>query len=190
MNEVEAYAKHKNLKLAAAEIGMKWQQLYVALRKKGVPVTGDKARYGCAKDRLAAYAERLFDEDVPMAIDSNAEQFQAAIDFLVGNYSVDVKASVLHAERRETSGKTTAPRWMFCINKQKDVADFFVLYAFGPAGDRTVRHVFLIPNEIATTKTTIVIAESMNSKWADYEVSREDLSSFFSSIRQLQMNSA
>lgn len=46
MNAVEAYEKHKNLKLAAIEVGMPWQMLYVHLRKLGVPVTGDKARYG------------------------------------------------------------------------------------------------------------------------------------------------
>lgn len=109
MNEAEAYARHKNLKLAAEEIGIKWQQLYSRLRKMGVPVTGDKARYGCAKDRLAAKAERLFSEDVPNAIDSNAQQYQAAIDFYVDGHSVDVKASRLHSARYETSGKKTAP---------------------------------------------------------------------------------
>ena len=181
MNEAEAYARHKNLKLAAGELGIKWQQLYVRLRKLGVPVTGDKARYGCAKDRLASKAERLFAEDVPKAIDSNQEQFQARIDFTVGSESVDVKASRLHPERKETSGKTTAPRWLFSINKQKDIADFFALYAFDAAGVK-VKHVFLIPTEIATTKTTIVVPQSLASKWFDYRVERTDLADFFDSL--------
>ena len=178
MNEAEAYARHKNLKLAANELGVQWQQLYVRLRKMGVPVTGDKARYGCAKDRFASKAERLFAEDVPTAEDSNAQQYQSMIDFSVGGFTVDIKASRLHPARQERSGKTTAPRWLFSINKQKDKADFFVMYAFDPDAER-VEHVFLIPAEIATTKSTIVVAESLSSKWADYRVDRGALADFF-----------
>ena len=178
MNEAEAYARHKNLKLAANELGVRWQQLYARLRKLGIPVTGDKARYGCAKDRLASKAERLFAEDVPAAKDANAQQYQAMIDFSVGEFTVDVKASRLHPARLERSGKTTAPRWAFNINKQKDEADFFVMYAFGLDAE-SVAHVFLIPAEIATTKSTIVVPESLSSKWADYCVDRMDLADFF-----------
>lgn len=181
MNEAEAYARHKNLKLAANELGVQWQQLYVRLRKMGVPVTGDKARYGCAKDRLASKAERLFAEDVPAAKDANAQQYQAMIDFSVGEFTVDIKASRLHPARPERSGKTTAPRWMFCINKQKDRADFFVMYAFDPDAER-VEHVFLIPAEIATTKSTIVVPKSLSSKWADYRVERAEIASFFDGL--------
>ena len=123
-------------------------------------------------------AERLFAEDVPTAEDSNAQQYQSMIDFSVGGFTVDIKASRLHPARQERSGKTTAPRWMFSINKQKDKADFFVMYAFDFAADR-VEHVFLVPAEIATTKSTIVVPESLSSKWADYRVDRNDLADFF-----------
>ena len=58
MNNIQSvYEKHKNLKLAANELGVKWQTLYVQLRNRGVPITGDKSRYGSDKDRLAARAE-------------------------------------------------------------------------------------------------------------------------------------
>lgn len=53
--ESDAYEKHKNLKLAAEELGIKWQYLYVILRKEGVAVCGDKSRYGSDKDRLAEF---------------------------------------------------------------------------------------------------------------------------------------
>lgn len=43
---IEAYSRLKNLKLVGEEIGMKWQTVYVQLKKAGVKVTGDKARYG------------------------------------------------------------------------------------------------------------------------------------------------
>lgn len=176
---VESYGRLKNLKLVGEELGVRWQAVYSHLRAAGVPVTGDKARYGCAKDRFASHAERLFSQDVPLATDSNQQQFQAAIDFYVNGHSVDVKASKLHPSRQESNGKTTSERWMFCINKQKDEADFFVLYAFGHGDALDVLHVFLIPREIATASTTISIPTSLRSKWADYRVDRGELASFF-----------
>ncbi|CAL9963606.1 hypothetical protein VPHF99_0085 [Vibrio phage F99] len=40
----EVYDKHKNLKIAAEELGMVWQTLYWNLNKVRHPVTGDKER--------------------------------------------------------------------------------------------------------------------------------------------------
>ena len=171
---VEAYSRLKNLKLVGDELGIRWQTVYVHLRKSGVKVTGDKARYGSVTDRLATRAERLFASAVPFAVDSNNEKFQAAIDFTVLGWDVDVKAS------RCISHKGDAPRWAFCINKQKDKADFFALYALDL--DLNVKYVFLIPNEIATTSASISIPASLKSKWADYMVEESDLAPFFEQL--------
>lgn len=173
---INSYGKLKNLKLVGGELGIPWQTVYVHLRKAGVPVTGDKARYGSAKDRLASFAEQMFSHDVPSAIDSNASEYQSSIDFVVRDWSVDVKA----ATRQKF--KSDPARWAFCINKQKDKADFFVLYALDNSSDRNVVHAILLPNEIATAKTTISVPETMNSKWADYRVDRRDLSDFFAAL--------
>ena len=71
MDIAAAYNKHKNLKLAADELGVKWQTLYVQLRKLNIPVTGDKLKYGSNRDRLAARAEIEFQRLVPFAINQN-----------------------------------------------------------------------------------------------------------------------
>ena len=169
-SEIDAYRRHKNLRLAAEELGMKWQSLYVHLRSAGVAVTGDKARYGCAKDRLGTFGESLFYQDVPEAIDSNRAQFQANIDFDVLGWSVDVKTATPSADKT---------RWSFGINKQKDRADFFVMYALDDATSRRVIHGILIPREIATAKALISLPVSLNSKWTDYFVERNELATFF-----------
>jgi len=62
MDEVLVYRKHMNLKLAAEELGMVWQTLYVHLKKLGEPVIGDKNRYGSPSDKLSRMAEKLFQE--------------------------------------------------------------------------------------------------------------------------------
>lgn len=187
---IEAYARLKHLKLVGEELGIGWQRVYVNLRKAGINVTGDKARYGCAKDQLASRAERMFAADVPIAVNANDEQFQPRIDFTVGTHSVDVKASRLHQLRPEANGKTTTARWMFHIKKQKEQADFFVLYAIAENQNDDVQYVFLMPREIATTTSTISIPASLKSKWADYIVDRKDLLPFFEGMTSIDSSLA
>jgi len=172
----QAYQKHKNLKLAAEELGIKWQSLYVQLRKAGIPVTGDKARYGSDKDRLAARAELEFERLVPFAVDQNLIKFQSKFDFLVGAEKVDIKSSGLN----QGCKKLPAKRWAFSVKKQEFCADFIVCFAMQDDDYR----IFLIPGELVRNYQTISIAEnkSSKSKWLQYEVSKSELTEFFEEI--------
>ena len=176
MNIEQAYQKHKNLKLAAEELGIKWQTLYVQLRKAGIPVTGDKARYGSDRDRLAAMAELEFKNLVPFAEDQNSVQFQSKFDFLVGSEKVDIKASGLN----QGCKKFAAKRWAFSVKKQEFCADFIVCFAMQEHDYR----IFLIPGELVRNYQSISIPESKNSKskWLQYEISKTDLTEFFTEI--------
>jgi hypothetical protein len=172
----EVYGRHKNLKLAADELGVKWQALYVQLRKTGVQVTGDKARYGSDKDRLAARAELEFKSLVPFAVNQNSIQFQSKFDFLVGSEKVDIKASGLN----QGCKKFAAKRWAFSVKKQEFCADFIVCFAMQEPDYR----IFLIPGELVRNYQSISIPESKNSKskWLQYEISKTDLTEFFTEI--------
>jgi hypothetical protein len=173
-----AYNKHKNLKLAAEELGIKWQSLYIQLRKLGVAVTGDKARYGSDKDRLAAQAELEFKRLVPFAESQNSIKFQSKFDFLVGSEKVDIKAS------RQAQGckRFKAKRWAFSVKKQEFCADFIVCFAMVDIGYR----IFLIPGECVRNYQTISISTSScsKSKWLQYEVSADDISEFFKQLKE------
>lgn len=169
------YNKHRNLKLAAAELGMKWQTLYVQLRKAGVPVTGDKLRYGSDSDRLAAIAELEFNKLVPFAENQNALKFQAKCDFLVGKEKVDVKCARL----RRGCRRFPALRWAFCIKKQVVCADFMVCFAMlQEGGYRTL----LIPGELIRNLSTISLPQEGKSKWWQYEVAPSDIPEFFAAL--------
>ncbi|WXL23952.1 hypothetical protein WG219_11355 [Ectopseudomonas mendocina] len=172
---VESYRRLKNLKLAGAEIGIPWQTVYIHLKTAGEPVTGDKARYGSDSDRLAARAERLFAELVPEAVNMNGKKFQAKMDFQVGGWGVDVKASRLNTSNRNSKTK----RWAFGVKKQESVAAFFVCFCM--ADDDSLQHVLLIPGEIARTYQTISAAQS-GSKWLDYKVEPDELAPFFENL--------
>jgi len=132
---IEAYGRLKHLRLTGEEVGIPWQTVYVHLKKAGIPVTGDKARYGSVADRFAVKAEQMFAEVVPLATPNNEEEYQATIDFTYQGTLIDIKASKLQPAGRQASGKSYGSRWAYCISKQKDIADFFVFYAFDEPGD-------------------------------------------------------
>ncbi|WP_109391293.1 MULTISPECIES: hypothetical protein [Proteus] len=177
---IESYSRHKNLKLVGMELGIPWQSVYSTLRKADYPVTGDKARYGSVTDRIAVIGEQKFKKAVPISIDNNDLKYQADIDFTIGNITIDVKTSRIRRKQQGKGIKNAAPRWGYCINKQKDTADFFVLYALDDNNE--TEHVFLMPNEIVTAVSMISIPETLASKWADYKIEESELLPFFQSL--------
>lgn len=173
---IESYSRLKNLKLVGLELGIPWQTVYVHLRAAGVAVTGDKSRYGSDTDRLAAKAETLFSTLVPNAVNQNDHQFQAKVDFKVGGYAVDVKASRLRGGR-----------WAFSLKKQKRVADFFVCFAFNE--DDTYR-TLAIPGELCRYLQTISLSAAAHTKWWDYEIPADQLRSFFDQVKAADQEAA
>ncbi|MCE2029244.1 hypothetical protein [Sessilibacter corallicola] len=172
---IDAYKKHQNLKIAAMEVGVSWQNLYVRLVRNGIPVIGNKEKYGSEKDKLAAKSEKDFLKYVPSAKDCNKEKFQSKIDFSVRELSVDVKASTL----RRSNKKCKTRRWAFSIKKQEIIADYFVLFAYDD--NMKIKHCFLLPGEIVRKMSTISISEA-GGKWMDFKIEPEELDSFFSDV--------
>lgn len=173
---VAAYRQHQNLKIAAQDVGIPWQTVYVHLRKAGEPVVGNKAKYGSETDKLAAKAERFFLALVPEAEDQNRVKFQSKVDFLIGGLGVDVKASRLHCR----DGNERASRWTFSIKKQEAIADFFVCLCYCAIGN-DVLLVILAPGEIARKHTTISVSPR-GGKWLDYAVEPSSLPDFFRAL--------
>lgn len=177
---IEAYERHKHLGLAAQEVGIPWQTVYVHLRNADVSVTGDKARYGSDSDRLATRGEEYFKSFVPFAEDQNKKQFQPKFDFLVNGHKVDVKSS----SQRKSNKAAKTLRWAFYSKKQESTADFFVLIGF-TKDDPT--HVWLIPGEISRKYTTISISQSASGgKWWDYAINPNHLADFFKAINPIE----
>lgn len=174
MNELPdfiiAYRKHKNLKIAAEELGIKWQHLYIKLCEAGEPVTGDKEKYGSDSDKFAAKGERLFLHLVPSAKDMNRKKFQSKFDFLVSGLKVDVKCS----QKRLSNANSKQKRWAFSVKKQRLIADLVV--CFGYDGDE-VETCLAIPGEICRNHGTISLS-CRGGKWADYQVKTNELNEF------------
>lgn len=172
----DAYNKHRNLKIAAAELGMPWQTLYVQLKKEGVAITGDKLRYGSDRDRLAALAESEFKRLVPSAHDMNTVSFQAKHDFEVSGIKVDVKASM----PRQLDKRYPAKSWAFSFKKQSLVCDFICCFCMSE--ERAVQRILLVPQEFFEGLQTVSVSCNGHSKWLEYEVSPEELPGFFASL--------
>lgn len=174
---VESYRRLKNLKAVGDETGIPWQTVYVHLQKAGEPVTGDKAVYGSATDRLAATAEGEFERLVPAATNNNRQRFQAPMDFTVYAFGVDVKASRL--VNGHASGKYR--RWTFSLKKQEMLADFIVCFGYHDDGKYET---FLLPGQIIRRYTTVAIGLAGKCKWRAYQVKPESLAGFFADLQQ------
>lgn len=177
----ELYDKHKNLKIAAEEAGIKWQKLYTILTKAKHPVTGDKEIYGSETDKFARKTENKFKELVPYAEDHNKDVFQNKIDFSIGNIKVDVKASTKKDGYKCNPRKNPSYRWAFSCSVQRTLSDFLVLFCYSgysveDCGD--IEKILLIPCEFYKNKQSISVSCS-KSKWYDFEVSEKDLKEFF-----------
>lgn len=170
---VGAYKKYLNMRLASREIGIPLSTLYLHLKRAGVAIIGDKSRYGTESDKLAARAEKEFMKIVPFAKNMNSVKFQSKVDYMVGEYSIDVKASRL----RNAGAKTKSQRWSFSLKKQELIADFFVCFAFDTTGEE-IRKVLLIPGEVCRMYSSLSLSQDYG-KWSDYEVTEQELHDFF-----------
>jgi len=174
--ESEAYSKHMNLKLAADELGIKWQDLYCRLKNQGVNVVGDKLRYGSDRDKLSSKAEAMFKEYVPSAISMNEIKWQRKYDFEVSGHKIDVKCSL----KRRLSKKHDSLSWAFSFKKQTLICDFVCCFCLDDNKD--VEQVLLVPSEFFRGLQTVSVSCAGNSKWMDYSVSLGDLEDFFLSL--------
>jgi hypothetical protein len=173
---IDAYRKHRNLKLAAGDVGIPWQSVYVQLRNADEPVMGDKLRYGSDSDKLAARGEQIFQSLVPGAVSHNDRQYQSKLDFNVRNYGVDVKISTLRLSNKACKVR----RWAFCTKKQEMSADFVVCFGLNEQGDSLVK-ALLIPGEVVRKYATVSLSER-GGKWDDYSIEPADLNAFFAAL--------
>lgn len=171
---VIAYRKHKNLKIAADELGIKWQALYVRLCSFGEPVVGDKAKYGSESDKFAAKGEALFKSLVPSASDMNRKQFQSEYDFDVGGLKVDVKCS----HKRLSNIASKQKRWAFSVKKQRLFADFLICFCYG---EDEAEKCLAIPGDIARNHGTISLS-CRGGKWSDFEINLSELNDFLLAV--------
>jgi hypothetical protein len=165
-----------NLKLAAAELGVQWQTLYVQLKRAGVAVIGDKLRYGSDRDRLGAVGEQEFLRLVPDAKNMNAVEFQSKYDFEVYGHKVDVKASM----PRQLNRRFAALSWAFSFKKQSLICDFICCFCMRE--DRTIDRVLLVPKEFFAGLQTVSVSCAGQSKWLDYEIPQDELAKFFADL--------
>lgn len=180
----EVYDKHKNLKIAAEELGMVWQTLYWNLKQIGHPVTGDKERYGSPTDKMAKEMEDRFKKFIPFAKDLNENKFQATVDFDVNGYKVDVKCSTKKDGYKNNPNKNKSLRWAFCCKVQEECSDFIVCYCMSGEDCKdfgVVEKILLIPKEFYKNKQSLSVS-CRKSKWYDFEVDEDQLVEFFNSL--------
>lgn len=182
----DTYDKHLNLKLAAAELDIKWQTLYWHLSKANHPVIGDKETYGSPTDKMAKKLEDYFNAIVPHAVPYNADKFQASVDFSVNGCRVDIKSATKKDAYKNNPKKNPNFRWAFSTKVQGNSSDFMVMFCMSGYSCEdfgVIEKILLIPKEFYKNKQSISVS-CTKSKWYDFEVSKEELKEFFSSVEE------
>ncbi len=175
--EIEAYRKHRNLKLAAKELNIPWQTLYVHLKKANEPVIGNKSKYGSLRDKIGALGEAEFKRLVPFAIDQNNIVHQAKYDFDVLGFKVDVKAGNLRQLNKRYPNKS----WSFSFKRQAPICDFICCFCM--SDDKSIAHVLLVPSELFQDLQTVSVSQKGSSKWLEYKIEPDDLAKFFFDLK-------
>ena len=176
--ESDAYSKHMNLKLAADELGIKWQTLYSRLKSQGVKITGDKLRYGSDRDKLSAKAESLFMQAVPSALCMNAIRWQSKYDFEVNGFKVDVKCARKRCSQKRFPDKKS---WSFSFKKQTLICDFVCCFCLNDENETA--KIILVPSEFFKGLQTVTVSCQGYSKWLDYAIDLNEIEPFFSSLK-------
>ena len=177
-NIKSTYSRLKNLKLTSKEINIPWQTVYWWLKREGIEVTGDKARYGGKTDRIGIIGESLFAASCNKAINQNILKFQADCDFIIGNTKIDIKTSFLQTYMSRGRPENLCYRWAFNPNYKSDI-DYMVCYCLeGDVDNYKVQNILLIPQEVIYGKQTVSVSK-IKSKYFDFKISEEELIEFF-----------
>jgi len=177
----ELYAKVKNLKLVSEALSIPWQTVYWWLKKEGVQVVGDKARYGGDSDSVGIIGELLFKRLFPDAVYENDTKYQAKHDFTLHGLKIDIKTSSLRSVK--TRKGNIATRWGFnCYNAAEHGIDFFVCFCLNANG-RDVDKILLIPSEMVVSETGGVSVSSNRSKWDAFVITEQDIVEFFNNFK-------
>lgn len=88
---------------------------------------------------------------------------------------IDVKSSCIRKY-------TKTPNWTFAIDKNK-TADYFLCIAFDNRKNLNPLHLWLIPNEILNTNRIAGIAESTLSKWNEYALPIDKVTTCCNTLR-------
>lgn len=177
----KVYSKHWNLKLAANELGIKWQTLYWNLKKHGYDVVGNKKKYGSITDKLAVKSEEVFNSLIPHANNLNKSKFQSKIDFKIREHLVDIMSSTKKVQNGYRKNESRYLRWSFGITEHQLSCDFIVCFCYegrDAENHGKVERILLIPNEFFS-RHQIISVSCNQSKWYEFTVTEKDLAEFF-----------
>lgn len=156
--------------LTATEQQVKMAAQLYEMRDKARWLLGDKYKPHMAK----------FLQLVPFAVDQNKLSCQSKFDFSVMGHLVDVKSSI----PKQLNARYPAKSWAFSFKKQSLTCDFICCFCLDE--QKEIEHVLLVPREFFVGLQTISVSQYGSSKWLDYSVKQDELSSFFISLGNKQ----
>ena len=188
-NILDLYKLLGGAKQVANQLDISILDVYLTLKKYKLSI---QERIDSETDRsgvLGAEGESEFLKLVPFATEVNAIiNNNPAFDFLVGDITIDIKASRIIKMGR---AKLKKEQWYFLLQRhyqKKYGADFYVLFACFGERLKDGYDVYIIPSELlAGIKSVNIPAKSKKScMWHDFIVEPNKVSEFFQKLKDSQ----
>ncbi|MEG2273542.1 MAG: hypothetical protein RSA22_07290 [Acinetobacter sp.] len=185
-NILELYKNLGSAKCVANELEISILDVYVVLKKHKLSIEERMQMAASATSILGAQGEDEFKKLVPFAVEVNAViNANPAFDFLVGDITIDVKAS--HIVKRGVA-KVRREQWFFVLQRSYQSqygAQFYVLFALYGKDPKDGYDTYIIPSELLAgiKSVNINIKDKENSQWRDFLIQNDKVCEFFEKMK-------
>jgi len=190
-NILELYKILGTAKSVADALDISILDVYVILKKYKLSIEERMQMAASSTSILGALGEDQFKKIVPFSVEVNAViNANPAFDFLVGEATVDVKASNLIQRKR--GGEKPVGEWLWRLQRHFQSqygADFYVLFGLYEKDTFDGEYdCYVIPSELLAGIKAVRIRNHLkaSSPWRDFLIKPEKMREFFQKIKDSQ----
>lgn len=189
-NIIKLYQVLGSAKAVADNLDISILDVYCVLKKYKLSIEERMQMSASNTSILGAKGEALFKKLVPFAVEVNAVIYaNPNFDFLIGNSTVDVKASNVLTHKAKKTGEFS--EWLWKLKRPWHTeygADFYVLFALFGKEFEDGYDCYVIPSELLSGIKGVRIRTHLkdSSPFRDFLIDPEQMVNFFKKIKDSQ----
>ena len=191
-NIIKLYQVLGSAKAVADNLDISILDVYCVLKKYKLSIEERMQMSASNTSILGAKAEALFKKLVPFAVEVNAVIYSNPnFDFLIGNSTVDVKASNVLTQKARKGKTGEFTEWLWKLQRPWHTeygADFYVLFALYGKEFEDGYDCYVIPSELLSGIKGVRIRTHLkdSSPFRDFLIKPEQMANFFKKIKDSQ----
>lgn len=191
-NMIKLYQILGSAKAVADNLDISILDVYCVLKKYKLSIEERMQMSASNTSILGAKGEALFKKLVPFAVEVNAVIYaNPAFDFLIGQSTVDVKASNTLTQKSRKGKTKEFDEWVWKLQRPWHTeygADFYVLFALYGKEFEDGYDCYVIPSELLSGIKGVRIRTHLkdSSPFSDFLIKPEQMATFFQKIKDSQ----